>query len=234
VKTTKLIALSVGAVFAALPVHAQSFTDLNFEKANPVSAGNLGYPFEVTAASAVPDWTVYIGTTPQTDVFLNTFTYGNASVDLIGPGYQTGLDYGPIDGKYSMVLIAGADPSTESLVSASIAQYGTVPSGTQSLQFLAQENPSTEFSVSFDGNNLTPVALGSGPNDSTLYGVNISSYAGDPGTLEFSALFVTPGQSVLGLDDIAFSPNAVPEPSIVALTAMGGLLFGARKWLARR
>jgi hypothetical protein len=41
--------------------------------------------------------------------------------------------------------------------------------------------------------------------------------------------------SWLGLDDIAFSPTAVtPEPSIFGLTAIGGLLFGARKWFARR
>jgi hypothetical protein len=37
------------------------------------------------------------------------------------------------------------------------------------------------------------------------------------------------------LDDITFSTTAVaPEPNIVALTAIGGLLFGARKWFARR
>jgi hypothetical protein len=37
------------------------------------------------------------------------------------------------------------------------------------------------------------------------------------------------------LDDISFSTTAVaPEPNVVALSAIGGLVFGARKWLARR
>jgi hypothetical protein len=37
------------------------------------------------------------------------------------------------------------------------------------------------------------------------------------------------------IDDISFSTNAItPEPSIVGLTAIGGLIFGARKWFARR
>jgi len=79
------------------------------------------------------------------------------------------------------------------------------------------------------------VYIGSGPNYTTLYGVNISPYDGQTGTLAFSALFDTPGQSALGLDDIVFSTTAVaPEPDIVELTAIGGLLFGARKWFARR
>ncbi|MGP8199365.1 MAG: hypothetical protein ACLQU4_07675 [Limisphaerales bacterium] len=81
---------------------------------------------------------------------------------------------------------------------------------------------------------MSPVVLGSGANY-TLYGANISSYADATGTLEFSALSGS-GASWLGLDDISFSTNVVasPEPSMVELTAFGGLLFGARKWFARR
>jgi hypothetical protein len=42
--------------------------------------------------------------------------------------------------------------------------------------------------------------------------------------------------SELELDDISFSTNVVasPEPNLVALSAIGGLLFGARKWFPRR
>ncbi len=123
------------------------------------------------------------------------------------------------------------NPNNDTFVNASIAQYGTVPLGYQSLQFDAWTTLGTAFSVSFDGNNLSPVVLGGGANY-TLYGVNISSYDGDSGTLEFTSLFNTPGAPWLGLDDITFL--VTPEPSIVALTAIGGLLFGAQKWFARR
>jgi hypothetical protein len=43
--------------------------------------------------------------------------------------------------------------------------------------------------------------------------------------LEFTADFVTSGASWLGLDDIAFSTQAVPEPNPLALTGIGALLF---------
>ncbi|MGP8236267.1 MAG: PEP-CTERM sorting domain-containing protein [Limisphaerales bacterium] len=40
------------------------------------------------------------------------------------------------------------------------------------------------------------------------------------------------GPSGLLLDDISFSPNAVPEPNTLALTALGGLLFVLYRRLA--
>jgi hypothetical protein len=32
------------------------------------------------------------------------------------------------------------------------------------------------------------------------------------------------------VDDIAFSPNAVPEPSTLAIIVMAGTVFGVRQW----
>jgi hypothetical protein len=238
-KLSKLAVLSLTTVMAVLSTHAQTFQDLDFEQANPVvDPDGFDYPHSVTVWSALPGWTVYLGTVQQTDVLQNAFTLGQASVDIFGPNYHYGgVDEGPfgtIDGNYSVLLQSGNLPGGGTLVGASIEQTGFVPFGSQSLQFLAWTSSLTEFSVSFDGNNLSPVVLGTGPNDTSLYGVNISPYAGQTGTLEFTALFSNTGASALGLDDITFSPDAVPEPSIVALTAMGGLLFGARKWFARR
>jgi hypothetical protein len=67
-----------------------------------------------------------------------------------------------------------------------------------------------------------------------VYGANIAAWENVVGELEFTADFNGSYNCVL-LDDISFSTTAVsPEPSIVALTAIGGLLFGARKWFARR
>ncbi len=239
-KTTNLIAVSVGAALAALSAHAQRFQDLNFEQANPVvDPGGQFWPNDVTAASALPGWTAYVGDVQQTDVIQNAYGEGEAEIDIFGPNYPAagpspGVIPGTVDGNYSVLLQSGGEPQDDDVtVNALIAQYGTVPLGDQSLQFKAWTTPWTEFAVSFDGNNLSPVLLGSGANY-TLYGVNISSYAGDSSTLEFTAIFSGKGESWLGLDDITFSTTVVsPEPSIVALTAIGGLLFGARKWYAR-
>ena len=73
--------------------------------------------------------------------------------------------------------------------------------------------------------------VGTGANY-TLYGANISAWADDPETITFSVSGGTPNG--WELDDISFSTTAVPEPSIGALAAIGGLLFGARKYFARR
>jgi hypothetical protein len=217
---------------------ALAFKNLNFEQANPViDPEGQFYPNDVTAASALPGWTVDLDTVQQTDVLQNTFTTGQASVDIFGPNFPTtggAFNIGTIDGKYSVLLQAGNLPGNPSLVGASISQLGSIPPTAQSLEFTAWATSASDFSVSFNGNNLSPVVLGSGPNHTSLYGVNISAYDTQSGTLEFTALFDNSHASALGLDDIAFSPNAVPEPSIVALTAMGGLLFGVRKYFARR
>jgi len=166
----------------------------------------------------------------------NVYSLGQASVDIFGPNYPSagpspGIDPGIIDGNYSVFIQAGSDPQNSTvLVSASIEQTGLVPVGSESLEFKAWQNTFTEFSVSFDGNNLSPVMLGTGANY-TLYGVDIAPFAGQTGPLEFTATVPQTGLSLFGLDDITFV--LTPEPSIVALAAIGGLLFGARKWFAR-
>jgi hypothetical protein len=54
-----------------------------------------------------------------------------------------------------------------------------------------------------------------------VYGANIAPYAGQTGQLEFTATFY----NWVELDDISFSTTAIPEPSPLALTGVGGLLF---------
>ncbi len=90
--------------------------------------------------------------------------------------------------------------------------------------------------MSFDGNTLSPVVLSSGQTAAgqpyTVYGVNIALYAGQTGQLEFTAGFNNSGPSWTELDDIMFSPTTVPEPSPLALTGIGGLLFALYRRLA--
>ena len=231
------------AFLAAQALRAQNFQNLKFEQANPViDQGGQFYPNDVTAASALPGWTVYLGTVQQTDVLQNRDTLGQATVDIYGPNFPITDGLGTIDGNYSVVLQAGGSPESGERVNASIAQIGTVPVTAESLQFKVLGLGGTvplgpNNTITFDGINLSPVFLGTGVSaigvNYTLFGADISPYAGQTGQLEFSSV---PGSSLtsFNLDDIVFSPNAVPEPNIIALTAIGGLLFGARQWFARR
>ena len=224
-KIKKLIAGFSVALLTMLSAQAQgSFQNLNFEQANPISAGVPGEPFFVTAASALPYWTVTLGGVQQTEITENEPSLGSTWVSLVGPGD----DYGaPIDGNYSVLLQGSGTASA-----ASISQTGTIPAGMQFLLFEAQ--PGTgPLDISIGGQNIPFTAVGSGANY-TLYGANLSAWAGDTEQLMFSALLGSYGLNNWEIDDISFSTTPEPEPNILALTAIGGLLFGARKWFARR
>jgi hypothetical protein len=222
--TIQIAGLSVGFL-AVLPAHGQStFLNLNFEQANPVPViGSPFYPYEVTVASALPDWMVYLDGVQQSQMLYNDITLGAPSVDLIGSPNNVYIN--PIDGNYSVFLQAFAPGDT-----ASISQTALIPFGTQSLFFEAQ--PGSGPLEVFVGNQAVALStVGTGANY-TLYGANISAWADDPETITFSVSGGTPNG--WELDDISFSTTAVPEPSIGALAAIGGLLFGARKYFARR
>jgi hypothetical protein len=236
-KIEKLIAKSAIILLAALSAQAQgTFQDLNFEQANPVAVGNPYPAYYVTAASALPGWTVYIGTVQQTDVLQNFSTTGAVAVEIFGPNLPaTSSQPGSLDGNYSAFLEGGFGNPSGTLYSASIAQTGMVPVGSQSMQFEVWQSLPYNSAVSFNGNNLTPVVLGTTATY-TIYGVDMAPYAGQTGQLEFTSTApIGPGLTQFGVDDIAFSTNSVvPEPNILVLSAIGGLLFGVRKWFARR
>jgi hypothetical protein len=226
-KVCPLISLLVGGLFPFIACAQGAFENLDFESADVTDSTpvqGIGY---VPISAALPGWTAYLGNNETTQILYNNFTLGAVSVDLEGTQFLSGGYV--IDGNYSVVLQFGGPPATGA--DASIAQIGTVPINAESLLFKAWGTPN--FSVSFAGTSLSPVVVSTGQGEFgqtyNEYGVNIASYAGVTGQLEFSA-----DQGNLVLDDIAFSPTAVPEPGIVALTAIGGLLFGARKRFARR
>lgn len=164
VKPKKLIALSAGAALVVLSAQAQPFQNLNFESATlspvPPSPSDL-----VSITAALPGWTAYLGAVQQSQAYQDTYGHGAAEIDIFGPSYPAagpspGDNPGTIDGNYSVFLQAGFDETTQTLVSASIAQYGTIPLGDNSLQFEAWTYPGTPFSVSFAGNNLSPCGSG--------------------------------------------------------------------------
>ena len=193
----------------------QGFVNLDFESAQIIVDPNgANYPYDVAITNAVPGWAVF-GTT-QGDMLYNDPPAGSTAVTLWATnGAQ-------ISGDYSILLSAG-----QAYFPATISQSSLVPVWANSLLFEAQSG-SGNLQVSLGGQNLAFSALGTGPNY-TLYGANISAFAGQTETLMFSALSVSSGINNWNIDNISFSPSSTPEPGVWALFAMGGLLFAWRR-----
>jgi len=215
-----LVAVASGVFLAALPAYAQStFQNLDFEQANPINVGTPLQPFFVTSASALPYWTVTIGGVLQTTITENAPSTGTPWVMLVGPsGAGGGSGSVAIDGDYSVLLQSSYFSSLPS-----ISQTGTIPVGTQSLLFEAEPGLGT-LDVFIGTQIVSFSAIGSEANY-TLYAAGISAWAGDTEQLTFTALESDSGMNNWEIDDISFSPNAVPEPSPPALTGIGGMLF---------
>jgi hypothetical protein len=233
-------AASATVVFACLSIHAQgTFQNLDFEQANPISAGAPYNPEAVTAASALPFWTVLYGNSTQTQVEYNAVSLGAAEVDLFGPGTAAGVP-APLDGSYSVALQWGYGPGLIE-ESVSLWQDGTIPENAESLEFKAWIfQGTTPLSVSFAGDNLSLFVLSSGVSPSgqpyNVYGGNIAAYANQTGQLEFTAPVVgnVAGVGGIELDDISFSTQVIPEPSPLALGAIGTALFALNRRFSPR
>jgi hypothetical protein len=217
--------LAIALVFANHDSNAQgSFQNLNFENAT-LPAIPPGGGFE-PSSNAIPGWTGYLGENQTTSILHNDVTIGSANISILGPNY---FPDNIIAGQYTVVLQSGASGPEYVLVDASIAQMGSVPTNALSLQFLIQATSS--FSVSFAGNSLPVSVLSTAPNY-RKYGADISQYSGQTGELRFTAL--SSQFTSLFLDSIAFSSQAVPEPSTLGLFTLGSLVLGWRLRCTRR
>jgi hypothetical protein len=223
---TRLITALVFSIVSAKIIAQGTFQNLNFEQANPVMAnGGPYYPYGVTAASALPYWTVDVGGVQQTSIPENAPSLGAPEVVLISTANTFGSS--PIDGNYS-VLLEGSDGAGLPAIS----QTGLIPAGSQSLLFEAQ--PGSAALEVLVGSQVVPFsAVGTGVNY-TLYGANISAWAGDTEELTFSAQESTVGLNNWLIDDISFSTQTVPEPSPLALTGVGGLLIALYRCFAHK
>ena len=195
---------------------SQGFVNLDFEHPilplNPVNS-------QVSIGNGLPGWTGYGGTiqlNPADKIWYNTISLGAAAISLQGPGSLQPI----LQGNYTVGLQGS---SAAAPTSAAIGQTGQVPLGSQSLQFFGSELGN--FQVTFNGQLLPYIGIGSGANY-TLYGADISAFAGQTGQLLFTAL---PNGGAL-LDNIQFSPNPVPEPGAWTLLLCGAVLFRVGRW----
>jgi hypothetical protein len=189
-------------VASASGAQAQStFQNLDFEQAN-VPDGQFG---PVPSTNGVPGWTTYTNGVQVTTIEHNPS--GSALIAILGPFFLATNFI--VQGKYTVFMRS----SQIGTIVPAIAQYGTVPSTSQSLRFWG--NPyGVTFSVSFAGQPLQFTALSNAPNYG-VYGADISRFAGQTGWLEFQAQGGGP------LDNISFSAEPIPEPPIAGLSALG-------------
>lgn len=197
-----------GLVFSRLNACCQgTFQNLDFEQANLVFLPD-GL---ILVGNAFPGWTILANGVSVNFVQVN-------SVLLQGAGIEdTHGELAPLDGKFSALL---AGPGLWS-VPVGISQSGTIPAGSESLTFFAIGR----FSASFAGHALPLEVLGDGPNNSVIYGADISAYAGDYGQLLFqTGYFSSQGLNIL--DDITFSTQSIPEPDVLPIFGLGILILG--------
>jgi hypothetical protein len=214
---------------------SQGFVNLNFESAN-VSGYSAGNGVPIT--SALPGWSAYSSypsgvysggfasgaTNVLTTVIYNAPSLGGPLVSIIDTNGGV-----PFQGRYSAILWDGG---SFPLYSTTISQTGLVPTGTESLLFEGSAL-GAYFGVTINGQTINMNALQVFSNY-TLYGGDISTFAGQVETLSFTLPPATLGQpSEFGLDNIQFSSSTVPEPNEICLTALGGFLLAWSRWKTR-
>jgi len=221
----------VPIVVAVAPSFGQgTFQNLDFEAAAVSQAQPPGL---VSASEALPGWAVYISTNQQTQVGFNYPAIGSTWVSLLGSNGVPGLPgYRSIEGGFSVLFQGGviAAPGGGLYPApSSLRQTGLVPVGSQSIQFKAQPDIVGTFKVSLDG-VIIPFFAVSSLSGYTAYGGDVSAFGGRTVELEF-ALSGGPGSeySIWNFDSIQFSTSVVPEPSVLALTALGAFLIAVRR-----
>ncbi|HEU5071590.1 MAG TPA: PEP-CTERM sorting domain-containing protein [Verrucomicrobiae bacterium] len=221
-KNSKLIIIAATLIIWWQHVSlAQGFVNLDFESVIPPLVPSPGG--FVPASNALPGWTAYLGGNPQTGVYYNSFALDAAAVILEDPASGFSI----IQGSYSVYLQSATIgvPSGSSL-SAGIGQTGMIPSDAMSVFFVAGFGVPQ---VTFAGQEIQVTALGAS-SGYTLYGGDVSMFANQTGELLFSVTRQGSTRQQVLLDNIYFSPSAVPEPSALSLLALGLLGLGWRQW----
>jgi hypothetical protein len=207
-----------------------TFENLNFE-----SADLSGYSpaSDVPITNALPGWSAYVSTsgvpTPLTLVWYDGISFGGAAVSVVDTNIGVSGFY-PLQGQYSAYLFGGG---SYPLASTTISQTSLVPSGTESLLMDARVSGAA-FIVTLGGQTINMIPLQVFANY-TLYGGDVSSFAGQVAALSFTVPPAAVAQpSMFELDNIQFSNQAVPEPGVFGLSVLGVLVLGWRVLGRRR
>jgi hypothetical protein len=200
-------------VGVTLCARGQGFVNLNFEAAS-TKPSPLGYPL-LEWSTAAPGWSHSSG--------------GDTSYIYYG-GIHTGLSQWyfladapgtQLEGNYSLAFASGHLSSgiNTPWVNAYISQTGTVPLGTLSLRMLA----TGPFAVFVGGVSVPMYSLGG-----NSYGGDISAFTGSLYEVKIMNTATTLHTPTV-VDNVLFSPVAVPEPSSIALSLLGMVLAICRR-----
>ena len=205
-------------------LYGQGFVDLNFEAATLVPVPGSGGLF-VEFPQAFPGWSESPGA-KTTYALYDTAAIDSTAISIMDTNpypIASSFDGVVIQGEYSAILAAGLG-SNNAPTDVTLSQTGMVPVGTESLQFKANELNSGAFTVTLGDQTLSLTVLGTGTNY-TLYGANVSQWAGQTADLAFTELAENPHRDdqYLVLDAIQFSPEPIPEPSVIGLFSISGL-----------
>jgi len=214
-KTFKASVLSGIITGLSLIANSQSFVNLNFEAAS-TQASSLGYPF-LEWSTAAPGWghssgsdTSYVYYQQSHVGFTQFYLLMNATSPVWAPGTQ-------LAGNYSLMLKSGRQSLADinsPWVNAYISQTATIPAGSLSLRMLA----TGPFDVRVGGVGITMYSLGG-----NSYGGDISAFAGSLAELRILNTAGPSGGPMTVVDNISFSPVAIPEPSTLAFAGLGAL-----------
>jgi hypothetical protein len=204
------------AFLPLVTAHGQgTFVNLDFELAQVPDTPPGGTGGVVSGSDALPGWSALPGQFGE--VYHNTTTIGSPSITLFGPNWNSSDIF---QGRYT-VRLATAFSNTGS----AIGQTGQIPSDARSMRFYAQV---FNMNVSFAGSLMPFYEIGSGPNYG-IYGVDVSGLAGVTGELRFTAVPLAGGGfGGVRLDNIFFSPEPIPEPSVFGSFTLGVLIFSSR------
>jgi hypothetical protein len=206
---------------------SQGFVNLDFESANASGYSSGTIP----TTNAIPGWTAYISGVAQSSILYDDETLSDPAISL----QDTNGIYSPIQGSHSVLLQGQFNPTHNSIYTNSVAigQTGLIPTLAETLIFSANITVGGPYldnmQLTFNGQNLGFTQIGSGANF-TIYGANISPFAGQTGQL----LFSVPYNGGVLLDNIQFSSLPVPEPSGLPLAILGAGLIGWLRWKKSR
>ena len=202
--------------------HSQGFVNLNFEDAvvQPLPPDNIFLEWSLAA----PGWN-HSGGFSTSFVYYHQEHVGSEQifllVDSTSPVSPPGAQ---LAGNYSLAFASGVSNDVSGIwVNAYISQSGLIPSSARSIRMLASGAP---FQVFIGGVEIPMLSLGG-----NSYGGDISGLGDSTADLTIvNAASIGNVHDYTIVDNIQFSPEAIPEPSVIALIFIGGgVLIYARR-----
>jgi len=223
---------TVFLLLAASSALAQgNFQNLDFESAVVPNVPPDQFVYPISLTNILPGWTGYYNTNQGQFGSYNGVPMSRVNIGLVD-GHTSYYSNFVIEGYFTAVLQTGNVNPPLTYGSAGIGQTSLIPGDARSLLFDARmlEGFTSNVLATVNGQVLPFTQVSAGANF-IRYGIDISAFAGQTAEIRFTAEpgfgLPDPYTGVL-LDNIQFSSSAIPEPSVLTLSALGTLLLTCR------